>query len=240
MKEQKEITPPRWATRLLSWYCKPELLEDLQGDLNEYFERNVKSKGTSKAKLVYIFDVLKFFRLYTVRKPEFVNLLINWLMIGSYVKTSSRNIVRNKLFSAINIVGLSISMSVGLLLIAVVSDILSYDKFNENHSRIYRVITKYKYLNDNENTFASTSLRAAKLINENFPPEAMAIFKDNWSADLKFDDKTIPLKGNWANESIFKVFSFRLLKGNPSTALKEPYSIVLTETSAKKLFGDND
>ena len=42
MKEQKEIKPPRWATRLLSWYCKPELLEDLQGDLNEYFERNTK------------------------------------------------------------------------------------------------------------------------------------------------------------------------------------------------------
>jgi len=240
MKEQKEIRPPRWATHLLSWYCKPELLEDLQGDLNEYFERNVKSKGTRRAKLIYITDVFKFFRFYTVRKPEFVNLLINWIMIGSYIKTSGRNIVRNKLFSAINIVGLSISMSVGLLLIAVVSDILSYDKFNENHSRIYRVITKYKYLNENENTFASTSLRAAKVIEENFPPEAMAIFKDNWSADLKFSEKTIPLKGIWANESVFKVFSFRLLKGNPSTALKEPYSIVLTETSAKKLFGNNE
>src|SRR6476661_8441424 len=127
--KSKKETAPQWATRLLSWYCKPELLEDLQGDLNEYFERNVKSKGTRKAKLIYVIDVFKFFRLYTVRKPEFVNLLINWLMIGSYIKTSGRNIVRNKLFSAINIAGLAISMSVGLVMIGVLSDIFSYDKF---------------------------------------------------------------------------------------------------------------
>src|SRR5271155_1418707 len=111
MKEQSQIQPPQWATQLLSWYCKPELLEDLQGDLNEFFDRNVKTKGVKKAKLIYVIDVLKFFRPYTIRKPKFVNLLINWLMLSSYIKTSGRNIVRNKLFSAINIAGLSISMS---------------------------------------------------------------------------------------------------------------------------------
>jgi hypothetical protein len=45
MKDDKNDSPPKWAARLLSWYCKPELLEDLQGDLNEYFDRNVKKKG---------------------------------------------------------------------------------------------------------------------------------------------------------------------------------------------------
>src|SRR5277367_94842 len=125
MKERTEIRPPQWAIRLLSWYCKPELFEDLQGDLNEYFERNIKSKGIRKAKLNYVIDVFKFFRLYTIRKPEFVNLLINWIMIGSYIKTSGRNIVRNKLFSTINIAGLAISMSVGLVMIGVLSDIFS-------------------------------------------------------------------------------------------------------------------
>src|SRR5579872_6099275 len=123
MKEPFQIQPPTWATHLLSWYCKPELLEDLEGDLNEYFKRNIKSKGIRRAKLIYIVDVLKFFRLYTIRKPEFVNLLINWIMLGSYIKTSVRNIMRNKLFSFINIVGLATSMSVGLVMIGVLSDI---------------------------------------------------------------------------------------------------------------------
>ena len=65
--------------------------------------------------------------------------LINRIMIGSYIRTSVRNVMRNKLFSFINIVGLAISMSVGLLLIAFVFDLRSYDRFHENGERIYRV-----------------------------------------------------------------------------------------------------
>src|SRR5919199_5875993 len=99
--------PPRWAQRLLSWYCRPDLLEDLQGDLNEYYERNLHAKGVKRARLIYVIDVLKFFRLYTLRKPDFINLFIHWIMIGSYFKTSRRSLVRNKLFSVINIFGLA-------------------------------------------------------------------------------------------------------------------------------------
>lgn len=241
MSEEKNIQPPRWAERILEWYCKPELLEDLQGDLHEYFERNVESKGSRRAKLIYLIDVLKFFRIYTVRRLEFINLLINWLMLGSYIKTSGRNIVRNKLFSAINIIGLSISMCVGLLLIGVLSDIFSYDKFHTNRSRIYRINSHYEYLGPKEgNNMATTSVTVAKALQDFPQPEVVAFFQNGFGGDLKFNEKAVPLQGYWANESIFKVFSFHLLKGNPATALKNPYSIVLTETSAKKLFGNDE
>ncbi len=241
MSDKKNIHPPRWAERLLEWYCRPELLEDLQGDLNEYFDRNIKSKGARRAKLIYMIDVLKFFRLYTIRRLEFINLLINWIMLGSYIKTSGRNIVRNKLFSAINILGLAISMSVGLMLIGVLSDIFSYDKFHENRSRIYRINSHYDYLGPKEgNNMATTSVTVAKALQDFPQPEAVAFFQNGFGGDVKLNEKAVPLKGYWANESIFKVFSFHLLKGNPSTALKNPYSIVLTETSAKKLFGNEE
>lgn len=239
--ESTQVNPPRWATRLLHWYCKPELLEDLEGDLNEYFQRNTKSKGKRKAKLIYIIDVMKFFRLYTVRKPEFVNLLINWIMLSSYIKTSGRNLVRNKLFSSINIIGLSISMSVGLLMIGVLSDIFSYDKFHGNHQNIYRVISKHEYLGNKDGNFmATSSLKAAYALQEFTEPKSVAIFRNGFSSDLKTKDKTIPLNGYWANEEVFKVFSFKLMKGNPATALKQPYSMVLTQASAKKLFGNEE
>lgn len=242
MSEERNIQPPRWAERILEWYCKPELLEDLQGDLYEYFERNVALKGARRAKLIYVIDVLKFFRIYTVRRLEFINVLINWIMLSSYIKTSGRNIVRNKLFSAINIIGLSISMCVGLLLIGVVSDIFSYDQFHENSSRIYRINSHYEYLGPKEgNNMATTSVTVAKALQRDFSqPEAVAFFQNGFGGDLTFNEKAVPLKGYWANESIFKVFSFHLLKGNPSTALKNPYSIVLTESAAKKLFGNED
>src|SRR5258706_5710513 len=147
-EEEKGIKPPRWAERFLTFYCRPELLEDLQGDLNEYFYRHVKAKGSRRARFIYTIDVFKFFRSYTIRKPKFLNLLIQWIMIGSYIKTSGRSIVRNKLFSSINIIGLAISMSVGLLMISFVSDLLSYDAFHHNRNRIYRVISGYKNMDE--------------------------------------------------------------------------------------------
>src|SRR5687768_14159223 len=162
MKNQKQTIPPRWAQRFLEFYCRPDILEDLQGDLNEYFERHCKNKGVTQAKLIYILDVFKFFRPYTIRKPEFLNLLIHWIMLGSYIKTSGRSIARNKLFSFINITGLAISMSVGLLVIAFISDIVSYDNFHEKKERIYRVNTADQHGQGETRTLATTSVRAGK------------------------------------------------------------------------------
>jgi ABC-type antimicrobial peptide transport system permease subunit len=242
MNSGKQFLPPRWASRLLQWYCKPALLEDLQGDLNEYFQRNIRMKGLFRARVIYIVDVLKFFRLYTVRKPEFLNLLIHWIMIGSYIRTSGRSIVRHKLFSAINIVGLAISMSVGLLMIGMITDLSSYDRFHEKHDRIFRVLSLYKFEGQSNNEWqATTSLKAAKEIRESFSGiEDVAILKRDFRGDLSVDDKTVPLSGLWANESFFNVFSFELIQGNPGAALKAPFSVVLTETSARKLFGDTN
>ncbi|GCC50679.1 ABC transporter permease [Chryseotalea sanaruensis] len=240
MKVNKESSPPKWATRLLAWYCKPDLLEDLEGDLYEYFLRNVEQKGLRKAKLIYIIDVFKFFRLYTVRKPEFINYLINWIMLGSYIKTSGRSLVRNKLFSTINIAGLAISMTVGLLLIGVLMDVFSYDRFHEKHDQIYRVISRYQYLEHQDRSFMATnSLRAAKAIEESFTGhEGVAILRRGLAGDVQFGEKAVPLSGYWANNSLLSVFSFPLAEGNPATALKEPFSLVLTQTAAHKIFGD--
>lgn len=238
----KRVTsPPRWAERFLSWYCKPELLEDLQGDLNEYFERNVRSHGISRAKWIYIIDVIKFLRSYTIRKPEFINVLIHWIMLGSYIKTSSRSIVRNKLFSTINIIGLSVSMSVGLLVISIVTDLTSYDDFHEKKDRIYRVNTTHQFLEEEKINLASNSVLAGKKIKETMPGiEEIALLRNGFSGDATTDDKVIPVSGLWADDSFFKIFTFPLLQGNASTALKEPYSLVLTEKTAKKIFGTTD
>lgn len=233
--------PPRWAQRLLRWYCRPDLLEDLQGDLNEYFERNLNTKSARKARLIYCLDVLKFFRFYTVRKPDFINLFIHWIMIGSYLKTSRRSLVRNKLFSFINIFGLAVSMSVGLLVIAFVSDLRSYDDFHEKKDRIYRVISTYQTPEQPSMDLASTSVKVGQKIREGIAGvEDVAILRNGFGGDATVGETTLPLDGLWADNSFFKIFTFHLLEGDPATALKEPYSLVLTEKAAKKLFGDVD
>lgn len=241
MEKKPNPTPPRWAERFLEWYCKKELLEDLQGDLREYFDRHVKSKGLTRARLIYVFDVIKFIRLYTIRKPDFINALIHWIMISNYVKTSGRNMVRNKLFSFINIAGLAISMSVGLLMISFLADIFSYDKFNANYDRTYRIIATYESPEEPARDFASTSVKTSKLIAEHVSGiDNLLVLRRGFAGDVGFGDNRLPVEGLWADASFFSVFSYSLAQGNPTTALKEPYSIVLTEKAAKKLFGDAD
>jgi putative ABC transport system permease protein len=239
MKEQRQHHPPSWAQRFIEWYCKPGLVEDLMGDLNECFERNVQSIGPRRAKLIYIIDAFKFFRSYTVRRSIFAHQLMNQIMIGSYVKTSGRNIMRNKLFSFINILGLAISMSVGLLLIAFLFDLRSYDRFHKNGERIYRITNTLISDNEQNGKFASTSLKAGKLIREKVSGvEEVTILRNNFSGDAKVGDNILPVKGFWAESSLFRIFTFPMVQGNPETALKDPYSVVLTEMAAKKLFGN--
>ncbi|MVM30939.1 hypothetical protein GO755_12930 [Spirosoma sp. HMF4905] len=93
-----------------SWYYRPELLEDLQGDLNEYFERNLVTKGAKQARWIYVLDMLKFARIYTLRKPSSRTFFPQPIMIGSYLKTSGRSIIWNKLFSFIDVVRLSVNV----------------------------------------------------------------------------------------------------------------------------------
>jgi putative ABC transport system permease protein len=239
MKRQGQHHPPAWAQRFVEWYCKPGLAEDLIGDLNEHFERNVQSVGPRRAKLIYMIDAIKFFRSYTVRRPKIADFLINRIMIGSYVKTSGRSLMRNKLFSSINIAGLAISMSVGLLLIAFVLDLRSYDRFHKNGERIYRVTNILTSNREHDSKYATTSIKAGRLIRESVTGiEEVAILRNEFLKDAIVGDNTIPVKGLWAEPSLFRILSFRMREGNPETALRDPYSIVLTETLARKLFGN--
>jgi ABC-type antimicrobial peptide transport system permease subunit len=166
----------------------------------------------------------------------------NWVMAGSYFKSATRNIARNKLFSAINIIGLSVGMSVGLLLIGLLTDIRSYDRFHKNRDRIYRVISQFQRHGDKGAPYmATTSPIAAREIKESVTGiEDVAIVQRGFNGDVTYGDKVVPMGGLMADESFFRVFSFSLLHGNPATALKEPFSIVLTETLAHKLFGDEN
>ena len=167
------------------------------------------------------------------------NLLSNGIMIGSYIKTSVRNLMRNKLFSFINIIGLAISMSVGVLLVAFVFELRSYDKFHENGERIYRITNVPSFNGEESGKFASTSIKTGKLIREKVTGvEEVSILRNDFLQDAMIGDNILPVKGYWAEPSLFRVFTFPLLQGDPDAVLKDPYSVVLTETAAKKLFGN--
>ena len=163
-------------------------------------------------------------------------------MLTNYLKIAWRNLLRNKTFSLINIVGLAVSISVGLLLIAFVLDLRSYDRFHKNGERIYRITSVLSANREHgREKFATTSVKTGKLIRQKVTGvDQVAIVRNDFSQDATVGSTVLPIKGFWADPSLFKVFTFPMLEGNPATALRDPYSIVLTETAAKKLFGNQD
>lgn len=241
MIDKKRTGPPRWMDWVVELYCKADLLEDLQGDLHEYYNRNLV-KGRFKANLIFFFDVLKFCRLYTIRKPKILKRMTFFNLIENYFKTSVRSLARNRLFSSINVIGLAIAMSIGILMITYLSELLSYDTFHEKADRTYRVITTYQDISsDDPLDLASTSVFIGKKLKEDYPGlEKVLLMRRSFREDLKIDESVISVRGVYSGEEFFDVFSFELLSGNPATALTEPNTLVLTEKIAKKLFDDKD
>ncbi len=237
MMEKKQ--PPKFLDDLLAWYCKEDLLEDLQGDLHEYYYRNL-SRGKRMADLIYFLDVIKFFRLYTTRKPKLIGQMNFFNMMGNYFKTTTRSMARNKLFSFINVIGLAISMSIGILMISYISELLSYDTFHEKGDRIYRVLTNYKSVSSEDALdLASTSIFIGNKLKEDYTGfEDLVIMRRNLNVDIENGENIISANGLWTTEDFFDLFSFELLSGNPATCLTEPNSIVIAESVAKKLFPD--
>ncbi len=214
----------------------------------EVYERRLKESGKRKADIKFILDVLLLFRPGIIRPAyrkgwptERYKHPNTYDMLKSYITTSLRSIQRNKLFSFINIVGLATSMSAGLLLITIVYDMSQYDRFHPNKNKIHRVITDYQDSNGNSNMMATTSVMAATKIRSEFTGVRDVVnVRHGLGGNFQAADKSLPLKGFWTEPNFFGIFSFGLVNGDPETALKEPGSIVLTETAARKLFGSTD
>jgi putative ABC transport system permease protein len=161
-------------------------------------------------------------------------------MLKNYFKIAIRNLYRNKGFSFINILGLAIGMASAILILLWIYHEVSYDQFHEKKDRIYEAWNR-DIMNDKINCWNTTpKILASALQKDN--PEIERVVRVNWNSRYLFaaGEKKIPASGNFVDSGFLQMFSFQLLKGNPSTALNDPHSVVLTERLAKKLFGNDD
>src|SRR4030095_13956130 len=158
-------------------------------------------------------------------------------MFKNYLKVAMRNLWKNKAFSAINIVGLATGLAVCLLIVLYVVDELSYDKYNINAGRIYRIDADI-YFNNTSAIFAVAPDPLAPALKRDFP-EIEEITRINYQGGILVKKDNRNVQDNHAafvDSTFFKVFTVPMVEGNPSTALKEPNSIVIDETTAKKYF----
>lgn len=161
-------------------------------------------------------------------------------MLKNYFKIAFRNLWRHRVFTFINIMGLTVGMTACLLIFLYVRFELSYDRFHSKADRIYRIVADIKTPTETIPASGPAWAVPGHLKFDFSEIEAFTrVMHDNIlirKGDIKFNEP----KSFWADSAYFQIFGFKLLKGDPRTALKEPYSVVLTESTAKKYFGKAD
>lgn len=162
-------------------------------------------------------------------------------MFKYYLKVALRNIFKNKAFSFINITGLSIGLACAMLILLYVQDDYCYDRFHKNADRIYRVALDAAIGGKAVNS-ATTPAPTASAMIEDYPEvlNATRIWDISRALISYENNRFYEDKFMWADPSVFEVFSFPLLKGDPKTALSQPNSVVIAEQTAQKYFGTED
>src|ERR1700761_8807907 len=162
-------------------------------------------------------------------------------MFSNYFKIAFRNLLRNKTFSAINILGLAIGLAVCMLITLFVFDELSYDKFNLNADRIYRINSDFKVNGSVFYDRESPGPMAATIMREFPKAEQATRIKGTGDILVKKDNATIKEHNSfYADANVFKVFTLPMITGDPNTALTDPNSIVISEYIARKYFSSTD
>jgi len=162
-------------------------------------------------------------------------------MIRSYLVTAFRNLFKHKTFSAINIIGLSLSMTICLLIINIIIDQLSYDNFHPEKERLYRVLTNDEMSEEIFTTFASTAFPVGKYLKDNYPVvENSVTIYNGFNGDAKYEDKIIHCSGLYTDSEFFRIFGFELNSNDPDHVLDEPYTMVMREEVAEKYFGEEN
>ena len=163
-------------------------------------------------------------------------------MIKNYFKTAWRNLWRHKLYSFINIKGLTVGLAVGILLLLWVQDEFSYDGFHKNEKNIYKVENMVG-TGASRQLWSVTAAPIGVLAKKEIPgvEDAVRISGNGYYQLFKFKDKVFSEQNNFFTDpSLFSVFDFKLIKGNPSDPFPDDNSVVITASMAKKYFGNDD
>jgi putative ABC transport system permease protein len=228
--------------RLLKSFCKREYHADIEGDLLEHYDRHVAESGKVRADLLLFKDVLFLFRPGIIRSATLQPINHNG-MIRSYFRMGWRSLLKNKLYSTLNITGLTFGIVCFLLIGLYVYDELTFDNQHVQGDSIYRVITHESNPNNGNTSVAAGSYLLAEE-SVRLIPEVDNTTRMMRQGRANLVDPTNPVHAQEtitvADDQFLQVFDFPLIEGDRSTALKEPNSIVISEDLALRIFNSTD
>jgi len=162
-------------------------------------------------------------------------------MFRNYFKIAFRNLLRHRVYSVINVMGLAVGMAIFILILSYVQNELSYDSFHERSDQLYRLMRVEKMEGRMSTSSYVPAPLAPALLNDF--PEIIHVVRMTGTGGVTINHKDksfVERRLILADAPFFEAFSFPLVKGNPKTALQDKYSVVITEEIAEKYFGDED
>jgi len=231
---KQTIKPPRIASRILELIIQKDIKYGAMGDLEEQFYWAEKEYGLFRARLLY-------WKQIAGALPYFLKNSVLWslTMLKNYFKTTFRNTTRYKGYSFINLAGLATALACVILILLWVQHELSYDRFHEKTDDIFIVLR-----GEEETVMAPTSyLLAPSLVAE--LPEIVnatrfAQIPETEKVLFRSGEKVFEENISFTDSRFFEIFSFPFLKGTPESILEGPTSVVITEKTARKYFGNQE
>ena len=233
--------PPKYARQFLRWFCREDYLEEIEGDLIEIFDQQA-GQYARKARWKFRWQVLRHLRpdfIKTFENPH----IIHTAMLKHNLLITYRSFLRNKRSFLINLVGLSTGLACALLIYLWVQDERKMDGFHENDKQLYQVRTNFRLRNGNFTTGEVTPALLGNTLLELPEVASVALMsseEEHPRGIFEFEDEKVAVKGIYASNNFFDLFSYVLLAGDTEQVLSEKSHIVISEGMAYRLFGSVD
>jgi putative ABC transport system permease protein len=235
---------PKYALKLLRWFCREDYIEEIEGDLTEIFKKQYE-RSSAKAKWTFTWSVLHYFRPEFVKKIK-INYPVNpAAMFRHNLLITYRHFLRNKSTFLINLMGLSTGLACALLIYLWVTDEWSVDKFHQKDEQLYQVLINFQHP-EGIKTRENTSARLSQSLLQEMPEVELAVTTNanidwyNGEGVITYEDKRIKAKAVFASKDYFNVFSWHLIQGNKDQVLADRNGVVISESLAKKIFNTTD
>ena len=229
-----DSTPPSILEKLLHKLLNNQIRYSAIGDYSELYSYYLKDKGELYAYIWYSLQIARALLSYLVN-----NLIWSFIMFKNYLKITVRNMIKSLIYCLLNIIGLALGFISAILIILYINEEFTYDTHHYNHNRIFRITSKFIF-GDQEDRYAVSPHQFGPLLKSEFPEiEEYVRFMNIREAFIRYEEKEFYENAIYlADSTVFSVFTHKFLLGSSEFALDSPNSIVLTESTVKKYFGN--
>lgn len=230
--------PPKHAIAFLRWFCREDYIEEIEGDLLELYSKQEDQESAVWSAIKFWWTVLRYFRPAFIKSFE-MHSPFNIHLLRLHIRVGWRTIRKSALFSAINIIGLAVAILCTIGIALYVYDEYKYDRFHSKLPQLFRVVETQVQAGVQYDV-ASTPGPLGPAMKADFPEVEATCRFGRTMGTIQIGDKVLePDDIRYTDNSVFSMFDFNLLKGDKSTILTTPNEIVLTESIARKIWGND-